>query len=448
VFSTTCHGKVTWSSLVTLRAILAFRLRVEPVNVDICKMDVGNTKRNSVFLTRVLLRNYRSIKESSVVLGSLTFLVGQNGAGKSNFLDALRFVTESLTSSVEHALLERGGINEVRRRSSGHPTHFGIRLEWRLPDGCHGLYFFRVGAQKKGGFEIQQEECHVYDDGFSGGHFYRVEEGTVRETSVKVAPPASNDRLYLVSAAGLPEFRPLYDALSNMGFYNLNPESIKELQPSDPGQILKRDGSNLASVLAEMAKESKESHERVIRFLSLVVPGIQDVDVVHLGKKQTLEFRQLVGTNQSPWRFLAENMSDGTLRALGILTALFQGANGSSRKVPFVGIEEPEAAVHPGAAGVLRDALLHASHSTQVVVTSHSPDLLDDKEIGESSILAVVSRNGETRIGPLDEAGRSAIRDRLYTPGELLRLDQIEPDYTILDSIPPEQLDLLAKYSP
>ena len=68
---------------------------------------------NPVFLKRVVLNNYKSIKECSVPLGPLTFLVGQNGAGKSNFLDALRLVTESLITSLEHALRERGGINEV-----------------------------------------------------------------------------------------------------------------------------------------------------------------------------------------------------------------------------------------------------------------------------------------------------------------------------------------------
>ena len=75
-------------------------------------------------------------------------------------------------------------------------------------------------------------------------------------------------------------------------------------------------------------------------------------------------------------------------------------------RVPLLGIEEPEAAVHPGAAGVLRDALRTASENTQVIVTSHSPDLLEDKDVGDDSILGVVNVNGETKIGPLDDEGR------------------------------------------
>jgi predicted ATPase len=398
-----------------------------------------------VFLKRVVLRNYKSIAACSVELGPLTFLVGPNGAGKSNFLDALRLVTESLNASLDHALRERGGINEVRRRSAGHPTHFGLRLEFSLPDGKAGWYAFRVGARKQGAFEVQEEECRMEGDLFERGSFYRVEAGTVQETSEGVMPPASEDRLYLVSAAGLPPFRPLYDALSHMGFYNLNPDVIRDLQPPDLGEVLRRDGGNLASVLGLVTKENEDSRKQVVEFLSKVVPGITDVTVKHVGKKETLEFRQRVGSSESPWRFLAENMSDGTLRALGVLTALFQSSHGGARRVPLVGIEEPEAAVHPGAAGVLRDGLKTAAATTQVIVTSHSPDLLDDKTVQDDWILGVVNLNGETRIGPLDEADRSVIRDRLYTAGELLRQGQLHPDPAHIENISPRQLELFGE---
>jgi len=230
--------------------------------------------------------------------------------------------------------------------------------------------------------------------------------------------------------------------LSHMGFYNLNPDEIREPQPPDPGEVLKRDGSNLASVLGMLERDG--DIERIVELLSKVVPGITNIDVKHVGKKETLEFRQLVGTNRDPWRFLAENMSDGTLRALGVLTALFQSSREDGAGVPLVGIEEPETAVHPGAAAVLRDGIRMAAEKTQVIVTSHSPDLLDDKEIAADNIMAVISRGGETRIGPLDEAGKQAIREKLYTAGELLRLDQVEPDEVFLNQTPASQLELFS----
>ena len=90
--------------------------------------------KNSTFITRVVLKNYKSIAACDVQLQPLTFLVGRNGSGKSNFLDALRFVADALNFSLDHALRDRGGINDVRRRSRGHPNHFSIGFEFTLPN--------------------------------------------------------------------------------------------------------------------------------------------------------------------------------------------------------------------------------------------------------------------------------------------------------------------------
>ena len=121
-------------------------------------------------------------------------------------------------------------------------------------------------------------------------------------------------------------------------------------------------------------------------------------------------------------------MSDGTLRALGVLAALFQGSGRGARTRQLIGIEEPEVALHPAAAGVPIDSLRDAAERSQIPVTSHSPDLLDDEDISPDSIFAVVVEHGETRIGPLDDVGRRALKERLYTAGELLRMNQLEPD--------------------
>jgi len=385
--------------------------------------------RDSTFLTRVVLKNYKSIAACDVRLGPLMFLVGPNGSGKSNFLDALRFTADALRRSLDHALRDRGGISEVRRRSGGHPTHFGVRLEYSLRNGASGYYAFTIGAPPAGGYEVQTEECGIVGrEAPSGRAFYKVQGGQVIACTVQGGPPASVDRLYLVNAAGLPEFRPVYDALSRMGFYNLTPDRMRDLQPPDAGELLARDGSNFASVVANLGKHAPEVKRRIEEYLGKVVPGVRGVDARSIGPKETLEFRQEVSGAKDPWRFLAANMSDGTLRALGVLVSVFQSANGGAASVPVVGIEEPEVALHPAAAGVLLDSLREASVHTQVLVTSHSGDLLDNEDLPTESILAVHAQDGATLIAPVDEAGRTALRDRLYTVGELLRLDQLRPD--------------------
>lgn len=363
-------------------------------------------------------------------LGTLTFLVGPNGAGKSNFLDAFRFVADALRTSLDHALRERGGIKEVRRRSAGHPTHFSLAFDFQLPSGKTGTYSFRIGARPQGGYEVQEERCTVHDPAdVLHEQFFAVDRGKVTSSSAN-PPVASVDRLYLVNASGLPDFREVYESFSRIGSYSLNPSAIRDLQQPDAGDLLARDGRNIASVLDQLGAHSPATKTRIEGYLSKVVPGVCGVDVRVVGPKETLEFRQQVVGSRDPWRFLAANMSDGTLRALGVLVALFQSTNGAGNtttRVPLVGIEEPEVALHPAAAGVLRDSLRDASRHTQVLVTSHSADLLDDKDIDADSVLAVVSDRGITKIGPLEDAGRSALHDRLYTAGELLRMDQLHP---------------------
>lgn len=378
-------------------------------------------------LTRIALRNYKSICACDIAPAQLSFLVGPNGSGKSNFLDALRFVADSLRYSIDHALLDRGGIGEVRRRSGGHPTHFGIRLEFDL-EAWRGHYAFTVGAMAQGGFEVQGEECYVLPREGGGSHYYKVDRGSIVKSTLSPPPVAAADRLYLVTVSGLDAFRAVYDALSTTGFYNLNPEAIRDLQPPDPGILLKRDGSNLASVLSNLEARSPEFKRRIEAYLGKVVPGLSGVTRRRIGPRETLEFRQEVRGAQHPWRFLAGNMSDGTLRALGVLVALFQGSgrNGADRQL--VGIEEPEVALHPAATGVLIDSLRDAAGHAQILVTSHSPDLLDDDDIAAESIVAVAVEHGESRLGPLDDVGRAAFKEHLYTAGELLRMNQLNPD--------------------
>ncbi len=385
--------------------------------------------KHSVFINCLAIRNYKSIAACKLQLGKLMFLVGPNGAGKSNFLDGLRFISDALRDSLDHALRSRGGIKEVRRRSGGHPNHFSLNVNFQMDDGSSGCYGFQIGARPQGGYEVQEEQCKITrGDEVTRADSFTVKNGTVIDSSLKVPPAASSDRLYLVNVSGYPEFRQLYDSMSRMSFYSFSPDRIRDLQTPDAGDLLARDGANLGSVLGKLGRDNSAVKRRIEEYLGKVVPGVSGVEPLIVGPKETLEFRQSVAGAKHPWHFFAANMSDGTLRTLGVLVALFQASNGHPGRIPLIGVEEPEIALHPAAAGVLRDCLREASNSSQILVTSHSPDLLDEKSIDPASILAVVSDNGTTRVGRLGAVGRSVLRDHLYTVGELLRLGQLEPE--------------------
>ena len=393
------------------------------------------------FIRQVTIRNYRSIAACQVNLGPLVFLVGPNGSGKSNFLDAIRFVADSLKRSPDFALRDRGGIGEVRRKSSGHPNNFAIRLDFRLPSGHEGHYAVQIAAVRLAGFQVKSEECRLVRPEKQDAHF-RIDRGQVRAASM-VSPPASSpDRLFLTAASGHPDFRELFDALCGIEVYNLNPSRIAALQNPDPGDILHRDGGNAASVFKRFPSATREL---LSTRLNHVVPQISSVEYKTIGPMETLEFKQAVEGRTDHWRFFSSSMSDGTLRAFGTLLAIYQGSV-PTPGVPhplLIGLEEPETALHPAAAQELLAALREGSRRCQIIVTSHSPDLLDNEDIPVDSILAVESDQGKTRIGPVDEASRQVLAQKLFTVGELLRQGQLVPDEGTVNDVKREhQLSL------
>jgi len=378
------------------------------------------------FLRSIRITDYKSIEYSEVDLGPLTVLVGRNGSGKSNFLDALRFVSDSLQTSLDHAVRSRGITYGISRRGADVPI-FSITLEVELSDGRITFYVLAVAVDVRGEFQISSEVLKVFSVLGDVLFHYRVAGGAVIESSISQPPPAQRDRLYLVSASGFPEFRPAYDAFVAMKFYDFNADSMKKPQVPDVGGWLRSDGSNVASVVARLRAEQPEAMGRIIQYLSAIIPGIVSIERVSLGPVETLKFVQHDRSYPKPYEFFAGSMSDGTLRALGALVAVSQSSIQGTH-ASLVGIEEPETSLHPAAAAFLMDGLREATEHTQVIITSHSPDLIDQMDLETDTLLAVELRDGVTRIAPIDKASLNAIRDHLYTPGELLRLDQLEPD--------------------
>jgi predicted ATPase len=374
-------------------------------------------------IRRVHIRNYKSIGQATVELGRLTIFVGPNGAGKSNFMDALSFVGECLLDSVELAFKNRGGINAVRRRSGGHPTHIGVRLVIDLPSHQLADYSFEI-AGKGERFSIAHERCHIQD--FMGDtHEFEVNHGEFVKEITGIRSRVAPDRLALFVASAVPEFRPLYDFLVDMSFYSIEPSKLRDPQKPDPGDLLKSDGSNAAAVLKRIQDEDPDRYQRICSLVSAAVPGIQSARHRSVGQFETIEFRQDVG-QKHPWTFDALNVSDGTLRMLGLLLAVYQLGSAS-----VLGIEEPEATVHPAITEQILEVLIDASRFRQILVTTHSPDLLDFDDVNDEYLRVVTNDRNATVIAPLAETSRAAIREHLYTTGELLRTGELQGDVDV-----------------
>jgi predicted ATPase len=388
----------------------------------------------ATFLTRVVLDNYKSIARCDVRLGPLNYLVGPNGSGKSNFLDAIRFVADALKQSVGQALRTRGGGGSVCHAPHKTQGYFRIHLEFQAPGAAIGHYTLKVGQSKgdtaSGVWEVQEEVL--------GLPCQPGETGAGLRGRHEANHSFFGDRLALSLVADEPAYREVYAALTRMLFYNIKPRSIEDVGTFEPGQFLPPDGSNLASVFFRLGFPPNEVAGRINEYLRLVLPGLfkvrtepvlkEGADLPPDVQKVALLFEQRFKAS-GPHLFWPSQMSEGTLRALGILTALLQATAAEGPRPSLVAIEEPEAQVHPAALGVLRDAMVEACFSTQVIVTTQSADVLDSKDVDTDSILAVSAEDGITHIAPIDANGRDLIRRRLYTPGELLRIGQLFPEH-------------------
>jgi predicted ATPase len=390
-------------------------------------------------LKQVQLLNFKSFEKTKVNLLPFTVLVGPNGAGKSNFVDALRFVKECLTNSLSLAVQNRGGISTVLRRSVEraiiqeptieHPlklsgtgqTDFGFRLTIELGSDSIADFSFEISTKKEGAFFVKRERC-VVTKGESLKHCYEVVNGKFKKEVVGIRPKIKPDHLALTVISAVEEFSPVYDFLSSMQFYSFMPDRIRQLQDKDYGKVLKPDGSNAAAVLREIQNKKKDDYERIVRLLSLIAPSIIKVEYIPIGQKETISFKQDI-SDTTPISFEAISMSDGTLRALGILLAVYQASSPS-----LIAIEEPESTIHPAALEVLVDILFSGAACSQILLTTHSPELLDDKDISLSNILVVSFKHGQTEIHPIGELSRKAYLSHLATLGELLTAGELEID--------------------
>ena len=393
--------------------------------------------RDPKFLTRIAIQDYKSIGACDVSPEQFTILVGRNGAGKSNFLDALRLVADSVHTTLRQALYIRGGLGEVTRGKEHGPKRFSIRLDFDL-EGSTGCWAFCVESGENEAFRVGREDCLVKPrDRLDGVRFYSVRSGRVADSSIASPPVATPDNLYLSRASSTEEFRPVFDALSEVGIYNLDPAAIRGLQSPDPSGLLRGDGGNAATLLRTLENGPDGGIWRIEAYLSHVIPGLAGIAHRAIGPKHTIEFSQRVSGSEEPQRFLAQDMSDGAIRALGLLMALFQNGGDDSRRPRLIGVEEPEATIHPSIAGALVDCMLEAACSSQVIVTSHQHELLNGTDIPHDSILVAEAESGETRLGPLGEVDRSVLSNGQYTAGELLRMDQLQQRLLRAEQRPP-----------
>ena len=216
----------------------------------------------------------------------------------------------------------------------------------------------------------------------------------------------------LLAVAGGP-FGALARLLTEIGAYSIRPDVLRRPQRQSAG-LLADDARNLASVLGRLRQMRDPAADRIRDMLGCLVPGVTDFRVARSGGCLAVSLAVRRGERET-W-FDASRLSDGTLRLLGILAAIHQQPAPS-----LIAIEEPELTVHPGAAGVLCDELVEAAGRTQVLVTTHSPDVIARMPV--ESLRVVEATAGGTVIGRISGEQIAAVDDKLFSSGDLIRME-------------------------
>lgn len=411
-------------------------------------------------ITRVRVTDFRSIADCDVTLGPLTVLLGFNASGKSNFLDALRFVVDAVTTSPQQAVSDRGGLDELLRRGPEPVDSFRIQLDFVLrPEGgttpdaeVPATYAVEIGRDPDGvlACAVLDEECainhpdgqHAFramDEGFTAAESNRFRIPGSR-SAVMSRPEArdspfetSGEGLYLPVATALDgRFAAVDVVLRSTKFHELTAEVLRTIDTETTRQFqLGSSGQHLGHVLGALKRDHPEVKERLDAYLSSLVANAVGIDEQPEGRYSTVAARFVVGgtpyVDPQTEVFHSEALSEGTLLAAGVLAALFQPAALDGR-ISLLAIEEPEKALHPAAVGTLYEALTDAAERVQVIATSQSSELLDSEEADLSHIRVAANVDGVTYIGPVDGHGHDLVARKLMSISELHRSGQMRPE--------------------
>ena len=416
-------------------------------------------------IDRVWAKNFRSVSEASLDLSPITVLVGPNASGKSNVLDILRFVKDALRFDLEAAVSLRQGFDAIlRRTSSTRPSVMEIGITatigpvLRRPDRFRIDYSFTLASEPYGGYTVKREQAIVESDNadhkepvvfsvengrmtspefrqqYTGsGTRFRQDEDDGMEldvTDLSLRRVARAWRFERSSSAGestepiATMARGLDIMLARIAltrYYHIFPNTIREPQALGNPHPLDEDAGNMASVLRNLEREHSGAFAQLKRSLALLVPGVSDLEVTSVGGYLVVRLKH-EDVQDGGWLDLA-HQSDGTIRLLGLLTSMHQ-----ARPLPLIGIEEPELTVHPGALTALADVLKATSRRCQLIVTTHSPELIDRitdfRDVEPVRIVELV--RGATQINLVSEAQRESVAQHLFSPGELHRMGELE----------------------
>ncbi|MDX2077601.1 MAG: AAA family ATPase [bacterium] len=358
-------------------------------------------------IKRITIKNYRSIADLTVELPDLTVLVGENGSGKSNFVDALRFLSDAIVN-LSFAIEKSGGIANIKYQSHGHYDDYEyflieVVIHINEDDYAYGIAISTTSSTDM----IQQEYCRKNDKTLFDYH-----NGVWKTAPYHLPVGRLSNNLVLPLLTNYVEFENIYTFLKDIHIYAIHPNHLlSDFQRMNDNKILMENGENLASILYHVQKNLSYIHDDIIEYLSKIV-GIESIHVKEIEPDYLLI--TLIHNNQN--RFTLSQESDGTVRLLSLLTALYQPYRPS-----LTIIEEPELFVHSGVLAMVYDAIEESALHQQIIITTHSPDLIT--KFDAHAIRVVELTDNGTKIDMIDDNLLEAVNQKFVSTGDILSME-------------------------
>jgi predicted ATPase len=339
-------------------------------------------------LESLRVENYRSLRKVDLPLRSLNVLIGSNASGKSNILDALRFLAQGIQErDFEQALRTRGRV--VQLAWKGAKADF-VSLETRF-SGDLDRFKWSVRAERQDledNFEERLDSFH--DENSPPSQLLESDSGTgwwwsqVNKQVKLSLPQPSGCALAAASVDQSFPGRPVAEFVSKWGFFDPSPAFLRRATfPDDEGPRLDQAGRNLAGRLFAIKEGSPHIFQKIVAATKDVLGLPEDIQLRKQEDDGRIYFVQIEpGLNYPVHQLQA---SSGTLRMLALMTALLGEGD-----ITLVGVEEPENYVHPNALDAFARYIQVAKERIQILITTHSPLLLNF--LNEPEAVCVVRR--------------------------------------------------------